>query len=232
MIQICSPFLTTAGGLSGSLFVAGLVGGFSHCAGMCGPFVIAQTGHLQKISSFLLLPYHLGRMTTYVGLAVLTNTVLNLSFAASPLKAFIAAPMLMLAAVIFLVSAFPKLSAIFPWAANLKTNLPQCWIVQGSKNLLINPGALKRYALGVLLGFIPCGLVLSALLAAATADHAWQAGLAMGAFALGTVPPLVVVAAGGNTLKVFFPRFSEYAFRGVMAFNGIWLLIMAGFLLV
>lgn len=232
MLEVCSPFLTTAGGLTGSLFLAGLAGGITHCAGMCGPFVLAQTGSVSKLSSAMLLPYHAGRMTTYVALAVLTNTVLNLAFAASPLKAVIAAPMLMLAGVTFLVSAFPKLTAIFPWAGNLGIRLPSDWISRGSKSLLINPGALKRYTLGVLLGFMPCGLVLSALLAAATADHAWQAGLAMAAFALGTVPALVIVATGGNALKTFFPRTSSYVFRGVMAFNGIGLMIMAGFLLI
>lgn len=231
MLGICSPFLTTAGGLAGSLFLAGLVGGITHCAGMCGPFVLAQTGSVSKLSSAMLLPYHAGRMTTYVALAVLTNTVLNLAFAASPLKAVIAAPMLMLAGIIFLVSAFPKLTAIFPWALNLGIRLPSDLINRGSKRLLTNPDILKRYMLGVLLGFMPCGLVLSALLAAATADHAWQAGLAMAAFAFGTIPALVIVAMGGNTLKTFFPRVSAYVFRGVMAFNGIWLVIMAGLLL-
>ena len=231
VIGVCSPFLTTVGGLSASLFMAGLVGGLTHCTGMCGPFVLAQTGALGKLSSAMLLPYHAGRMTTYVTLAVLTNTVLNLAFAASPLKALIAAPMLMLAGVVFLVSAFPKLLIIFPWAGNLRIHLPYSWISQGSKNLLINPGIMKRYALGVLLGFMPCGLVLSALLAAATANHVWQAGFAMAAFTAGTIPALVTVAAGGNTLKILFPNISKYAFRWVMALNGIWL-IMAGFLLI
>lgn len=232
MLGVCSPFLTTMSGLTGALFLAGLVGGITHCAGMCGPFVLAQTGSVSKLSFTMLLPYHAGRITTYVALAVLTNTVLNLAFAASPLKAVIAAPMLLLAGVIFLVSAFPGLSALFPWARSFGISLPSGWIARGSKNLLINPGVLKRYTLGVLLGFMPCGLVLSALLAAATADHAWQAGLAMTAFALGTVPALVIVAAGGNSLKTLFPRVSSYVFRGVMAFNGIWLMIMAGLLLV
>jgi sulfite exporter TauE/SafE len=231
VIGICSPFSTAGGGLGEALFLGGLVGGFTHCAGMCSPFVLAQTGSIRKLSSIMLLPYHAGRMTTYVTLAVLTNTVVNLAFVASPLKALIAAPMLMLAGVIFLVSAFPKLSVIFPWAVNLKISLPYNWIIRGSKNLLINPGILKRYVLGVLLGFMPCGLVLSALLAAATADHAWQAGLSMAAFASGTALALILVAAGGNTLKTLFPRASNYAFRGVMVFNGLWL-IMAGFLLV
>ena len=179
--------------------MAGLVGGFTHCAGMCGPFVIAQAGSLGKISSSLLLPYHLGRMTTYVGLATLTNTVINLAFAVSPLKAMIASPMLALAGVIFLVNAFPQLNQVFPWVSKVRISLPYGLISASSKNLLRNPGMVKRYALGVLLGFIPA---------------------------------LALTAAGGNIFKSMFPRISEYAFKGIMAFNGVWLIAMAGFLLV
>ncbi|MCF8495563.1 MAG: sulfite exporter TauE/SafE family protein [Alphaproteobacteria bacterium] len=229
-MPLCSPFLTTAGGLVGSLFLAGLIGGFTHCAGMCGPFVLAQTGTVRKLSSVALVPYHLGRMTTYVTLAVLTSTVLNLAFAASPLKSIIAAPMLAIAGVIFIVTALPRLAVIFPWALNLRIAMPYRWLTAGSKNLLNNPGTVKRFALGVLLGFMPCSLVLSALLAASTADHVGEAGLAMAAFSLGTIPALVMTAVGGNIFKTLFPRFSFYASRSLLVFNGLWLIAMAGFL--
>ncbi|MCC7305120.1 MAG: sulfite exporter TauE/SafE family protein [Alphaproteobacteria bacterium] len=221
----------TQNGLPAGLFMAGLVGGFTHCAGMCGPFVIAQTGSLQKTSSLALLPYHAGRMTTYVLLAVLMSTVLNLAFAASPLRMFIAAPMLALAGVIFLATAFPRLESLFPWAGKIRISLPYRWIEAGSAQLIKSPGGLKRYALGVLLGFMPCGLVLSALLAAATAENALYAAMAMAAFALGTVPALMLTAWAGGALGSLFPRFSVYAFRSLMAFNGLWLIAMAGFLL-
>ncbi len=230
MIWDCSLF-NASGGLIAALFLSGLVGGFTHCAGMCGPFVLAQTGALHRLSSVALLPYHAGRMTTYVALAVLTNTVVNLAFAASPLKTLIAAPMLTLAGVIFLITAFPRLGVLFPWAARLRISLPYKWVSAGTGSLLRDPGLLKRYSLGVLLGFMPCGLVLSALLAAGTAENAGHAALAMAAFTLGTVPALVMTAFGGNVFKAAFPRFSGYAIRGLMAFNGVWLIAMAAFLL-
>ncbi len=230
MIWECGLF-NASGGLAAALFLSGLVGGFTHCAGMCGPFVLAQTGSLHRLSSVALLPYHAGRMTTYVALAVLTNTVINLAFAASPLKALVAAPMLALAGVIFLATAFPRLGVVFPWAARLRISLPYNWISAGAGNLMRDPGLLKRYLLGVLLGFMPCGLVLSALLAAGTADNAGQATLAMAAFTLGTMPALMLTAFGGNVFKAAFPRISDYAVRGLMAFNGVWLIAMAAFLL-
>lgn len=227
----CALFFRSAGALPASLFLAGLVGGVTHCAGMCGPFVVAQSGSLERFASSMLLPYHAGRMTTYVALAVLTNSVLNIAFAASPLKSLFAAPMLALAGAAFLVTAFPKLSALLPWAVSFRISLPYRWISNVSAFLLRGPGALKRYALGVLLGFMPCGLVLSALLAAATAENAYQSALAMAAFAVGTVPALFMVTISGHSLKVLFPRSSGYAFRGLMVFNGLWLMAMAGFLI-
>src|SRR3990172_7062279 len=66
--------------LLGALFAAGLVGGIGDCAGMCGPFVLAQAearpapgpparlGELHRVAGAALLPYHLGRLTTYAGL--------------------------------------------------------------------------------------------------------------------------------------------------------------------
>jgi sulfite exporter TauE/SafE len=47
--------------------------------------------------------------------------------------------------------------------------------------------------LGIALGFLPCGLVYSALLAAAAGGGILSAVIAMAAFAAGTVPALFVV---------------------------------------
>ncbi|HJS32306.1 MAG TPA: sulfite exporter TauE/SafE family protein, partial [Alphaproteobacteria bacterium] len=67
-------------GLIAALLVAGLIGGFAHCAGMCGPFVLGQvTAGLSgaperaervfgRMAGAALIPYHLGRLTTYSAL--------------------------------------------------------------------------------------------------------------------------------------------------------------------
>lgn len=218
-------------GLMISLFLAGIVGGFTHCAGMCSPFVLAQVNnqpHVQKLSSSLLLPYHLGRMTTYVTLAVLVNSIINLTFVFSDLKTLITAPMLILAGIIFLVSAFPRLSVLFPWAASIQIAAPYKFIARSSSKLMNNSNILKRYLLGILLGFMPCGLVVSALLASATAPSTLQAALAMGAFTIGTMPALIIVAFGGQIFKQKYPNASAYAMKGAMVISGMWLFALAG----
>jgi hypothetical protein len=45
MLHISASIAEPSGGLAGlslALFLAGLAGSFTHCVGMCGPFVIAQ----------------------------------------------------------------------------------------------------------------------------------------------------------------------------------------------
>lgn len=67
-----------------SLFLGGLLGGLTHCAFMCAPFVVMmQQKTIGRLQSVLLIPYHLGRMVTYVGLGVLANLFLMYAFPVS-----------------------------------------------------------------------------------------------------------------------------------------------------
>ena len=230
-IAQCIHDIATSHGLIISLFLAGLVGGFTHCAGMCSPFVLAQMNdapQMKRLSAPLLLPYHLGRMTTYVALAVLVHSIINMAFIFSGTKALIAAPILVLAGVIFLISAFPQLSALFPWAAGIQVAAPYKFVHRFSSDLIRDPGVLKRYGLGVLLGFMPCGLVASALLAAATASSAPQAALMMTAFTFGTMPALILVAFGAQGLKYKYPNFMRRFSQGAMIMSSFWLFALAG----
>tara|TARA_R110002095_G_scaffold211534_1_gene199793 strand:- start:2972 stop:3679 length:708 start_codon:yes stop_codon:yes gene_type:complete len=226
----CIQDFTSSYGLPFSLFLAGLVGGVSHCAWMCSPFVVAQTNHQarQSFASKLLLPYHFGRMTTYVFLAIMVSSVINLVFVFSNLKLLISAPLLMTAGFIFIVSAFPKLLEIFPWVLKIKAGVPYKYIRGLISKTSHIKGMTGRYFLGILLGFMPCGLVVSALLASATAPSVFQSALAMGAFALGTIPALLMVSLGGYAFKYKYPKASIYVSRGGMVVSAIWLFTLAG----
>lgn len=226
----CIHDIAVSHGLMISLFLAGLVGGATHCAGMCGPFVLAQIGDtssIQKLSGSLLIPYHLGRMVTYVGLAILVSSIVNLAFVFSNLKSLIAAPILALAATIFLISAFPKMLNIFPWAAHIRISAPYSLIERFTSKLMRNPGIIKRFGLGVMLGFMPCGLVASALLAASTAPTVTEAALAMSIFTIGTIPALILVAFGGGALKYKYPKASMRISQGAMVISSFWLMAIA-----
>src|SRR3990170_584399 len=110
--------------LLGALFAAGLVGGIGHCAGMCGPFVLAQAearlaavpaarlGELHRVAGAALLPYHLGRLTTYAGLggaaALLAGQATELTG-----PRWLSAALLLAAALFFLGYGLRRLRPVF-----------------------------------------------------------------------------------------------------------------------
>ena len=229
----CLHLISSDYSLPLSLLIAGLVGSVTHCVVMCGPFVISQTGEMIKIRDAALVPYHLGRMTTYIFLAIMAYSIFNLVFVYSDLKSIIAAPMLMLAGVIFIVSAFPQLKALFPWA-NLRmgfVQIPVSVFQKLSYKINKKSNLLRRYILGALLGFMPCGLVVAALIASATAPTLPLAILSMAAFTLGTVPALILVAIGGSSLKQKYPKFSLRFSQTAKIISALWLFTLAGTLI-
>lgn len=233
IIADCISGFTMSYGLPVSLFLAGLVGGFTHCAGMCSPFVLGKVRghmHLSRLSGGLLLPYHLGRMVTYVGLAVVFGSLVNLAFLFSGMRAFITVPILMLAGLLFLVSAFPTFGQVFPWVVRLQVTKPFDFITHTTKSLMFAEGVSKKFLMGVLLGFMPCGLVVSALMASVTAPSPFYAGLAMAAFAVGTMPALMLVGLGGGALKHKYPKISKRLSQGAMTVSAVWLFALAGML--
>ena len=231
-IGTCFSDITLAYGLPVSLFLAGIVGGVTHCVVMCGPFVLSQAGRVEKMSHAVLLPYHLGRITTYIVLAILLNSVLNLAFLFLPIRSVIIAPILMFAGLIFLISAFPSLGKLFPWAGGMKLSMPYKWLSNGFNILSQGKGVIRKYLMGVLLGFMPCGMIVSALMAAATAPNIFEAGIAMAAFGFGTMPALIMLACGGKTVGIKFPDVMQKVTQGVMVLSGVWLFALAGMLLV
>lgn len=231
----CLPVLDMLGspqGIVSAMFFAGLVSGFTHCAGMCGPFVLAQTDSatgpgLARIMGAALLPYHLGRMTTYIALAALFHSVLNLALLFAPMRGLLAVPLLLTAAVIFISSAFPAFAPIFPWAARLSAGLPLGWLYRLSRHLDPHSGTSQRFALGVILGFMPCGMVVAALMATSLVPSLLHAIFAMGAFALGTMPALILVGLGGQALRWRHPQTFAATQRGMMILSSLWLLAAA-----
>jgi sulfite exporter TauE/SafE len=227
----CFHQITRSYGLPLSLLVAGLVGSASHCVVMCGPFIISQTGDMTKIKDAALIPYHLGRMTTYIFMAVLAYSVFSLVFVYSNLKAIIAAPFLFCAGIIFIVSAFPNLSVLFPWVSGMKIALPNSLLNKLSSKISNPHNILSRYGLGVLLGFMPCGLVVAALIASITAPTLLIATISMAAFTLGTIPALILVAIGGSSLKQKYPKFSLRFSQTAKIISALWLFALAGILI-
>lgn len=203
----------TGSALYGAMFLAGLVGSLTHCAGMCGPFVLTQVGaELETVSAAkmtewtrlrgaLLIPYHLGRFTTYVLLGALAAALVRGLAEFAPLR-YVSAGLLALAALVFLLQALGRGAALFRTRIGNKIEAP---LMRGL-SVLAQPLLARsarpsaRYALGVVLGFLPCGLLYGALAASASAGSPAAGAIAMGSFTLGTVPALVAVGMAGLVL--------------------------------
>jgi sulfite exporter TauE/SafE len=216
-----------------ALFLAGLAGGATHCAGMCGPFVIAQAaavadraaagGVLARLSGAALAPYHLGRMAGYGVLGAAAGGLAGVVSLGTGFR-FLLAALLGLAAVLMFAQASTRIAAMLP-------RLPSARLPAAMERrlgaLVAAPTGLRGVALGLMLSALPCGLLYGALAGAAATGSALGGALAMLAFVAGTVPALVGVALLGR----FFGRRAGPGMRAagaaLFALNGVMLAAMA-----
>ena len=214
--------------LMGALFIAGLAGGATHCAGMCAPFVLAQCasgaerhaggGMLARLSGAALLPYQAGRLIGYSLLGGLAG--MGVGLATGRWRVLLAA-LLLGAAALMLVQAVRGTGLRIP-----APRLPAA--LQGRIGALLdNPTGWRGVLLGLLLSALPCGLLYAALVAAAGSGSALGGALGMAACAAGTVPGLVGVALLG---RLFARRFGAALGRisaGLFALNAVVLAVIA-----
>lgn len=205
----CRAVAVEHGGLLTSLFLAGLLGSASHCVGMCGPFVLAQVvtrmeavpasgmSEWHRLRGAALVPYHLGRTTTYVvlgaGVAALAGEVIDLTKVR-----WFSAVLLSVAALFFLGYAVRRLGVALPWLTSGGESWWSRTVGARVRPLFAQPTGVRGYLLGVALGFLPCGLLYGALAAAASSGGALSGAMGMVAFAVGTVPALLAVSLAGH----------------------------------
>jgi len=222
-----------------ALFLAGLAGGGSHCIGMCGPIVLSQvTSRLEEIpaasmSEFsrlrgaALIPYHLGRVTTYACLGALTAFLSGGIIQASGFK-FLAAGLLLFAGLFFLGYAARTLGIAIPGFGSSSKLGPLAGSLSDLARPLFNrPLGWRGYVLGVVLGFIPCGLLYGALAAASSTADSLAGFLAMAVFALGTVPALLIVGFGGHLAIGRWRGSMIWVAPILLIVNGGFLMVMA-----
>lgn len=212
-VSHCQVVITDQGSLLVSLFMAGLVGGLAHCMAMCGPFVLSQVGarlesipasrmrEWHRLAGAALLPYQLGRLTTYAALGAVGATVAAGLGDFAGLR-WISAGLLAFAALFFIGYALPRVRALLPGgAANAAAKSEGWWarhVGRLARRFFAAPVGWRGYVLGLLLGFIPCGLLYGALAAAASTGDPVAGAFGMAAFALGTMPSLFGLGLAGH----------------------------------
>ncbi len=243
-LQHCQAALQNHGGLATTLLIGGFVGSLTHCVGMCGPFAFAQTtaskaatrapaggNILTRVKGAALMPYHLGRITTYTALGVAAATFSGF-FADSAVFRTVAVAMMVLAGTLFLGSAVPGLrTSLLPNSFNRMVLGLGTKLGDVARPFVAGQTPLHRYALGVTLGFLPCGLVGAALLAVAATGDPAAAFFSMAGFGLATIPALTLVAAAGQLSANRWPSGIKTIARGAMVLSGASLFAIAGGLL-
>jgi sulfite exporter TauE/SafE len=176
-----------------ALFLGGLASGL-HCAGMCGGisagFSLVQKQQLWRRQ----LAFNAGRITSY---AVAGAAAGALGSAGAYIAAVLPAQILLyLFSSAFVLAAGVHLTGFaLPLTSLERIGLPVWRRLQPIAARLLPARTLPQaYAAGLAWGWLPCGLVYGAVLAAVFAGGAAQGAIAMAAFGAGTLPWLL--AAG------------------------------------
>ena len=197
-----------------SALILGLLGG-GHCLGMCGGLMGALTLAIPPEQRGrrlqLLLAYNLGRILSYATAGLLFGLA-GWAVASSP-----AAMLLRIVAGLLLISMGLYLGGWWSGLTRIEAIGRGLWRhIQPVASRLLPVSSLPRaLLLGALWGWLPCGLVYSTLLWAASQGDALDSGLLMLAFGLGTWPVLLATGMAAELLTALLRR------RGVRMAGGL-----------
>jgi sulfite exporter TauE/SafE len=184
-----------------AFFSSGLMVGFGHCVGMCGPIAVSLSLSLRQ--GKILIPhllYHTGRITTYALLGAVVGLTGSFTGVTSRIVGIQKGVMIFAGVLIVLMGlamvGWLPLGRIFTDSFR-----PIGFFSRAFRKLNAAPSRAVYYPAGLVLGLLPCGPVYTALLAAARAGmesgeplQGMFTGLwLMMAFGLGTVPALLLL---------------------------------------
>jgi len=183
------------------MFVLGLAGSL-HCVQMCGPLVLSfgltMTGQGRAQQAISHGVYHLGRILTYTVLGAIAGWVgsgvaLMGAIAGMENTAAIAGGVLMIAAGLVIVGALRGSSLVQIGPASRLSRV--------AGKLLRTTSPRTKFATGLVMGFLPCGLIYAALLRSVAAASPWMGALDMAAFGAGTAGPLLSLGVCSVTIN-------------------------------
>lgn len=183
-------------------FTMGLFGSL-HCISMCGPIALSlpyQESHkVQTI--FNILSYNFGRMLSYSIIGIIPGLLgLGIFISGYQTSLSIFLGILLLGMALFSINLERQFLRL-PFYQKFNT-----WLqAQFSKHF-----AQRKHttfvSIGILNGFLPCGMVYLAVAGAITQSGVIQAMLYMILFGLGTVPMMLIIALSGNWLGSNFRK--------------------------
>lgn len=189
--------------------VMGLAGGL-HCAGMCGPLVLAVTAKNPFVGSKII--YNSGRVLTYgiLGLgAGALGSIIQFTAFQNVLAYVVGAVLLLMGLGAIQGVRIPVLTFLVNrFTSWLKTLFGK--FLQGKRNI---------FFLGMLNGLLPCGLTYMALAYCLTLNNFTEGFLFMIIFGLGTIPVMVgvlwVLGITLHKLKLNYRKISMIVLIGI-----------------
>ena len=227
---LCTSNVALRGGLLLGLLIAGAAGSVVHCGPMCGAFVLGRVSERmaqlppdrlcewQRTRNGLLLPYHLGRLTTYAGLGAASAVL----FGRLPWFNALSAVLLTVAALTFLSHALGRLMPMRD-----PTRLYAGKAIAAVTRRIGRGSFGGEYLFGLTLGFLPCGFLYAALAAAAASGNPGMGAVAMLMFGLGTAPVLMIIGIAGQAAGRRWNRAVTAAAPVLMVMNAALLLLLA-----
>lgn len=229
--------------LLGALLM-GFTGGV-HCIGMCGGIVSALSlgtasnrSERERPGPFnatlpILIAYNSGRIASYTlagavigGAGALVGEMGALPFLSERVAPISALPQLITG--LFLIALGLYLGQWWRGLLLFERMGSHLWrrIEPLGRGLLPVRGIGQAVALGAVWGWLPCGLVYTALIWAGTTASVTQGGLLLFAFGLGTLPNLLLMGVLGAELKrLLQQRWVSGVAGATMILMGVWTLI-------
>lgn len=182
-----------------SAFLIGLAGGV-HCIGMCGGIASAFTFAIPKNKSHTpyIASYNIGRIVSYTIAGALTGYLGSL-FASSLVTGLL---ILQSLSIIFLILLALYISGLYKGLIYFEKAGARLWrhLAPVGKKLIPFKSPLHTLLYGMIWGWLPCGLVYSALTWSLASGSLLQGGLFMLCFGLGTLPALIATSMGASFL--------------------------------
>ena len=181
-------------------FIFGLISSF-HCIGMCGPIALMlpvdRTNQAKKVTQ--IISYHLGRLTAYGSIGLIFGILgkgFYLAGVQQNLSLFIGVAMI-LALLIpeKIVAQYNFSKPVFKLISKVKSALGSQFKKKSYKSL---------FTIGLLNGFLPCGMVYVALFGAIAMQSATYGIYYMLLFGLGTVPMMSSMVYLNSFLTISF----------------------------
>lgn len=182
-----------------SAFLVGLAGGV-HCVGMCGGIASAFSFAIPKGASHgpYIASYNIGRILSYTVAGGITGYLGSL-FTSSVVTGLL---ILQTLSIVFLILLALYISELYKGLIYFEKAGAKLWryIAPLAKSLIPFKSPFHTLAYGMIWGWLPCGLVYSALTWALASGSLLQGGIFMFCFGLGTLPALIATSMGAGFL--------------------------------